>query len=142
MVIILVGALGACGCLGALLLGLGSLKDSAGAYAEAVAIARDHPQVQQELGAPIHPSFPRHATTSTVNGHTRTAFTLPLDGARANGTLHVEADEQEGQWVFQQLYVELEDGRILDLRSGEDATPRTAHPPPEAAPGRGRDIEL
>ncbi|MBU8896141.1 cytochrome c oxidase assembly factor 1 family protein [Corallococcus sp. M34] len=141
MAVILLGALGACGCLGAIFfgLGLGPLKDSAGAYAEAVAIARDNPLVQQELGAPIHPSFPRHASTSTLNGHTRTAFTLPLDGARANGTLHVKADEQAGQWVFLQLYVELEDGRILDLRPDQDATPDTE---PAPLPGRGRDIEL
>jgi hypothetical protein len=164
------GLVASCGCLGALFLGWGlsTLGDNMGAYTEAVAIATGDDEVQAVLGPPVKGGMPRQTSMQTRNGRTHARFTIPLDGTKADGVLHVEATENDSVWSYTTLEVELADGRRIDLRdvapgpmpgereepdepSQEDEAlpppppPGAPPPPPEGPPGSGpggSDINL
>ncbi|MFP2925302.1 cytochrome c oxidase assembly factor Coa1 family protein [Pyxidicoccus sp. 3LG] len=165
------GILASCGCLGAILVGAGlSSLTKVGAYTEAVAIATSDEEVRARLGPPIDSSWPRQSSVNSANGRTEARYSIPLDGAKTDGTLHVEAEQDGGgEWRYSTLEVELEDGTRIDLRDranpslqdgpdsepeepeaepGEDFPPPTPKPPtpPELplgddAPGRGEGEE-
>ncbi|MCP3164642.1 cytochrome c oxidase assembly factor Coa1 family protein [Myxococcus qinghaiensis] len=156
------GVLASCGCLGFALVGFGysSLKNM-DAFTEAVAIARSDAEVRSALGTPIDNGLPKQTSVQTVNGVTHARLAIPLDGPQADGLLHVDATKQgEGEWEYDTLAVELEDGSRIDLRDdaprerpnafpedeGADEAPL---PPPteppgreEDAPARGRDSDI
>lgn len=156
------GLLASCGCLGFFLVGWGVSKvgNNMGAYAEAVTIATTDDEVEAALGTPIQGSLPRQTSMSTHNGRTQARFTIPLDGPKADGVLHVDAVEEGSGWSYNTLAVELEDGRRIDLRDvapgpipkdleepdlpqGEDPAPPPPPPAPPApqedGPGSGKD---
>ncbi|QSQ23617.1 hypothetical protein JY651_01115 [Pyxidicoccus parkwayensis] len=126
------GALASCGCLG---IGIAwfaySSVSKMGAYTEAVSLATSDEQVRHELGTPIDPGLPRHSSVNSVNGRTEARFDIPLDGPQADGTLHVDAEQPESgaEWHYRTLSVELQDGRVIDLR--EDAEPGDEQEPDE-----------
>ncbi|WP_163998129.1 cytochrome c oxidase assembly factor Coa1 family protein [Pyxidicoccus caerfyrddinensis] len=127
------GIVASCGCLGAVLAYAGfSSLSKMGAYTEAVALATGDAEVQRALGAPIDPGLPRQSSVSSNNGRTEARFSIPLDGPKADGTLQVDAEQSEGgaEWHYRKLAVEVEDGRVIDLR---DDAPSAE--PDEAEPG-------
>ncbi len=155
------GLVASCGCLGALFLGWGlkSLGDNMGAYTEAVAIATSDDEVGAVLGQPLQAGMPRQTSVQSRNGRTHARLAIPLDGAKADGVLHVDAVEEGNGWSYNTLAVELEDGRRIDLRdvapgpmpgeapeppSGEDAPPPPPPAPPPApkSPQGDNDINL
>ena len=144
------GTLASCGCLGAaiVVMGLSSLT-KLGAYTEAVAIATSDAEVRRELGTPIDTGWPRQSSVSSNNGRTQARFSIPLDGPQADGTLHVDAEkEDDSEWRYRTLDVELENGTRIDLRDdappGEPLPSPTQPVPPEPPfgaepPGRGEE---
>jgi hypothetical protein len=108
--------LGSCFCFATLALGWGyaSIKDM-NAYTEAVAQAQDDAEVRKALGGSFKAGFPSSTKVKTVNGHTRAALVVPLDGPEADGTLHAVADKNGETWTFRTLYVDMEDGQRIDL---------------------------
>ncbi|NBD11368.1 MULTISPECIES: cytochrome c oxidase assembly factor Coa1 family protein [Corallococcus] len=159
--------LGSCFCFAAIAVGWGytSFKDM-GAYTDAVAQAQEDPHVQQALGGTFKSGFPSDTRVSTSNGHTHAEFTVPLDGPKADGTLHAVADKDGGDWTFRTLYVQLQDGSRIDLLDtgeappavpetphelepddqapdeGEPQAPEAAPPPARKKPGHDNDIDL
>ncbi|RYZ42854.1 MAG: hypothetical protein EOO71_06280 [Myxococcaceae bacterium] len=159
--------MGSCVCFAAIAIGYGytSFRDM-GAYTDALAQAQDDPQVQKALGSPFKPGFPSNTQVSTTNGRTHASFVVPLDGPKADGTLHAVADKDGESWTFRTLYVELADGSRVDLLDAEapdddapgalpeDAAPEEPDddvephapeaplPPPEKKPGHESDIDL
>ncbi|WP_164009599.1 cytochrome c oxidase assembly factor Coa1 family protein [Pyxidicoccus trucidator] len=116
------GLVASCGCLGAILVGVGfSSLSKLGAYTEAVAIATSDAEVRRALGTPIDTGLPKQSSVSSNNGRTDARFTIPLDGPEADALLRVDASQQEdgAEWKYRTLTVELEDGSLIDLR--EDA---------------------
>lgn len=156
------GLVASCGCLGALFLGWGlkSLGDNMGAYTEAVSIATSDDEVRAVLGQPVQGGLPRQTSVQSNNGRTHARLTIPLDGAKADGVLHVDAVEEGNGWSYSTLAVELEDGRRIDLRdvapgpvprdepldlpSDEDAPapPPAPPPPPQGPPGNGQESDI
>lgn len=156
------GMLGSCFCFAAIAVGWGywSFKDM-GAYTEAIAEAQEDPHVQQALGGTFKPGFPSNTQVSSRNGHTHAEFTVPLDGPKADGSLHAVADKDGEEWTFSTLYVQLEDGSRIDLldqgeqpsepqEPQEPPQPEVPHeqepgvpePPAQKKPGHDNDIEL
>lgn len=142
------GLLASCGCLAALLVGAGvSSLTKMGSYVEAVAIATNDAEVRRALGTPIDTGLPRQSSVNTTNGRTHARFTIPLDGPQADGDLHVDAErEDEGEWEYNTLAVELEDGTRIDLRDDarpprgrEEPAPSTPRPPVPPEPPFGAE---
>lgn len=134
------GMLGSCFCLAAVAVGWGyaSFKDM-GAYTDAIAEAQEDPHVQQALGGTFKPGFPSHSQVSSVNGRAHAEFTVPLDGPKADGTLHAVADKDGESWTFHTLYVQLEDGSRIDLLDTGEAPPEEPEVPHELEPGERPD---
>ncbi|MFP2909122.1 cytochrome c oxidase assembly factor Coa1 family protein [Pyxidicoccus sp. 3LFB2] len=130
------GLLASCGCLGAILLGVGfSSLSKMGAYTEAVALAQSDEEVRRALGTPIDTGLPRQSTVNSNNGRTDVRFTIPLDGPEADGLLRVDASKPEdgAEWRYRTLAVELEDGSVIDLRDDAPA-PMPDEPEEDLAP--------
>ncbi|RKH04168.1 hypothetical protein D7Y13_31930 [Corallococcus praedator] len=135
------GLMGSCLCFVAIAIGYGytSFRDM-GAYTDALAQAQDDPQVQKALGSPFKPGFPSNTQVSTTNGRTHASFVVPLDGPKADGTLHAVADKDGESWTFRTLYVELAGGGRVDLLDTEapddarDALPEDLDPHEPEAP--------
>ncbi|MCP3144286.1 cytochrome c oxidase assembly factor Coa1 family protein [Pyxidicoccus xibeiensis] len=130
------GVLASCGCLGAMLVGTSLTSILQGPpRTEAEAIATSDEEVRARLGPPIDVDWPRESFVHKNNGRTRAKYSIPLDGAKADGTLHVEAEQDDGgPWRYSTLEVELEDGTRIDLRDVANPAPRDApaedFPPP------------
>ncbi|NOK14727.1 cytochrome c oxidase assembly factor Coa1 family protein [Corallococcus exercitus] len=151
------GMLGSCFCFAAIAVGWGysSFKDM-GAYTDAITEAQEDPHVQQALGGTFKAGFPSNTQVSSANGHTHAEFVVPLDGPKADGTLHAVADKNGEAWTFSTLYVQVQDGQRIDLLdTGETLPPEEAvphelepeepqppEPPAQKKPGHDTDIEL
>jgi hypothetical protein len=74
---------------------------------------------------------------SSNNGRTEARFSIPLDGPKADGTLQVDAEQSEGgaEWHYRKLAVEVEDGRVIDLRDDAPSAEPDEAEPDEAEPG-------
>ena len=133
--------LGCCG-VGALATGLGLLegvvKPGLSVYTPAVKAATGDARVQELLGAPVTAKPPRNSQLHSSNGESRAQLEVPLQGARAQGTLHVEARRQGETWTYDTLEVETEDGQTVDLREGVQ---QPGAPPPPAPPEPPRPPE-
>ncbi len=110
------GMLATCGCLAAVIVGVvfGAINNT-GDYTEAVAIATSDSEVQATLGTPIDTSFPQGSVNSS-NGRSTANLTIPLDGAKADGVLRVEAVDNGGGWRYSVLQVEVPGRQPIDLR--------------------------
>lgn len=135
------GTVASCGCLGAIIVAVGlSSLTKVGAYTEAVALATSDAEVRRELGTPIDTGWPRQSSVSTSNGRTEARFSIPLDGPRADGTLHVDSEEERGERRYRSLYVELEDGTRIDLRDDAPSPPPRGLEEPDAPSEEDRDV--
>lgn len=141
------GCLGllSCGCLGAVILGLGALGGgvaalaSGGPMGEAIHTAERDPEVQRVLGTPIHAGWNRHVNITTHNGQGHAQLQIPLDGPKADGVLDAEADKEGDKWNFSRLVVEVPGQHDIDLlsSSGGSAPPSEKDengPPPPRPP--------
>jgi hypothetical protein len=157
------GLLLSCGCLGAVIVGAvtQSLRGS-GAVVEAVALAKQSPEVRQALGEPIEQGLMVQGSIHSSGDQGSADITIPLDGPKADGTLRVEAYKDGNAWRFTVLQVEVPGQPPIDLIEEkptpppntvpfpdlpeveplpEDEEPRRA-PDEPAEPERQEDIEL
>jgi hypothetical protein len=91
---------------------------SSGAYKEAMARARSHPDVRRELGEPIQPGWWVSGSLA-VNGPSGEAkFATPLVGSAGRGMLFVQARKISDRWRFDMMEVAVEGSseriRLLD----------------------------
>jgi hypothetical protein len=130
------GILLSCGCLGALIFGLTwQTLRSTGVFVEAVAQAKQSPEVRQALGEPIEAGMMLQGSIETHNGDRGSAnFSVPLKGSKAEGTLFVEAYKNGEKWQFTTLAVEVPGRPTIDLLGGAPAPPADTVPFPDTLP--------
>ncbi|GAB3339418.1 cytochrome c oxidase assembly factor Coa1 family protein [Marilutibacter aestuarii] len=97
----------------------GLLANSA-PYQHAIERARDSTAVVAALGEPIEAGFMTQGHLRTADDEGEADLRIPLDGPRANASLHVEATREKGRWTYQTLDVVLADGSTIDLREPDD----------------------
>ncbi|HEX8441165.1 cytochrome c oxidase assembly factor Coa1 family protein [Archangium sp.] len=129
------GLLLSCGCLGAVFFGVitQSLRGS-GAVVEAVALARQSPEVRQALGEPIEQGLWVQGRIHSGGDQESADVTLPLKGPKAEGTLRMEAYKNGDAWTFTTLQVEVPGQPPIHLLGDAPA------PPPHTLPFP-KDIE-
>ena len=126
------GLLLSCGCLGALFFGLTyqALRGT-GVFVEAVALAKQSPEVKQALGEPIEAGMMLQGSIQSNNDQGSASFSVPLEGPKAAGTLLVEAYKDGEQWKFTTLQVELPGQDSINLLGGPPEPPANTVPFPE-----------
>ncbi len=129
------GLLLSCGCLGAVFIGAitQSLRGS-GAVVEAVALAKQSPEVRQALGEPIEAGLMVQGSIQSSGGQGSADVTIPLDGPKADGTLRVEAYKDGETWKFTTLQVEVPGQPPIDLLGARPAPPANTVPFPDTSP--------
>lgn len=106
---------------------------------EAVALLKKHPIAGKKIGAPVeigwdvrgelHPS----GDVNDVPVPARIDVSVPVRGPRGSGVLYVEGREQGDRWVFDRLWIRLDQGRErVDIVSGPAPT--------RGAPGAGEGM--
>lgn len=131
-----VGCLGlllSCGCLGAVLFGAAfqSFNSFGGAsvVVDAVAQAKQSPEVRQALGQNIQTSLKISGSLQSSDDRGSADLSIPLDGDKADGTLYLEAYKDGEQWKYTRLEVEVPGRPPINLLGGD-----AAEPPPDTVP--------
>lgn len=131
------GLLLTCGCLGPLIFGATmwqSLRGT-GVIVDAVAQAKQSPEVRQVLGEPIESGMFPQGSVNIRNQQGFADLAIPLNGPKASGTLYVEAHKSEDAWTFTTLKVEVPDHPVINLLGGEpEPAPDTVPFDPGALP--------
>jgi len=115
----------------------GSIKQS-GVYTQALAQARENPQVTDKTGQPLTPGWFVSGSIN-VNGDSGDAnISFPVSGPRGKGTVYAVAKKSVGQWQFDTLEfgADGQTGRIDLLQpqaTAQTAAPAAAQPDPSAA---------
>ncbi len=78
---------------------------------ENVVFIQDSEVVQDSLGTPIETGAPQ-TSSSTENGVASIELRIPASGPKANGTVVLKGKYEEGVWVREDLYLEIEGERI------------------------------
>jgi len=104
-----------CGCLGVILLlvfgvgaaffGFQSFMKNATPYEYAVEQATNNAEVIEFLGKPVETNGMMNGNVSIQNESGNANFTVPLKGTNGTGTLVVNAERFDGEWVYEDLYV-------------------------------------
>jgi hypothetical protein len=131
------GILLSCGCLSAVIFGVtySALKGSS-VYVDAVATAKQSPEVREALGEPVEAGFTMQGSVNVGDEGGRANFSVPLQGSKKEGSLKVEAFKQGGDWQFTTLRVEVAGQDSIDLlANARPAIPPEAVPTPEELPG-------
>ncbi|MEL1266290.1 cytochrome c oxidase assembly factor Coa1 family protein [Pseudoxanthomonas putridarboris] len=103
-------------------------------YRHALALAQDDPAVVAALGEPIQAGWFVQGNFSSNGSGGHAELAIPLDGAKADGTLHVVAKKSAGAWRYETVAVNVEGGGRIVLETG--GAPPAVEPPCTA---RGRD---
>jgi hypothetical protein len=86
------------------------------AYTGAVARAVADSAVAARLGAPITTGYFTTGSISLNNNDGVAEISIPLHGAREDGTLLVEANKKQGVWTYARLEVQTaSDGKSINL---------------------------
>lgn len=108
-----------CGCLGVILLlvfgvgaaffGISNLLENSSPYNYAVEQAQNNSQVIELLGEPIETDGMMDGNISFNDDGGHAEFTVPLKGSNGKATLIVVAERFDGEWVYEDLYVEIKE---------------------------------
>ena len=90
---------------GATYFGVTKVIEGSPAFTEAFARASDHPEVQATLGTPLSPGFGLSGEVKENGSGGNANFSVPLEGPKGKGSLHVEARRVDGRWVFSVIEV-------------------------------------
>lgn len=112
-------AVPSCGCLGFILLlifGVGSiffgvtkLFENSTPYNYAVKAAQNNPKLIDILGEPIETDGIMNGNISIQNKGGNANFTVPIKGEKGLATIVVVAERFDGEWVYEDLYVEIKE---------------------------------
>lgn len=106
---------------GILALVFGALKSS-GPYQQAMARAQADPAVGAALGTPIQAGWLVQGNFSSNGPDGEANLAIPLDGAKADGTLFVVAKKHAGEWRYETLAVNVDGGERIVLEGGTCST--------------------
>ena len=83
---------------------------------EAVTRANQHPQTEALLGRPISAGWlSRGYVWSDETGWSEGKMWIPITGGKAAGMLYARGGQADSPWVFSELRLIRDDGRVLDL---------------------------
>jgi len=83
---------------------------------EAITRANEHLETETLFGRPINAGWlSRGYVWSDETGWSEGKIWIPVNGVKANGTLHVRGGQADGPWVFSELRLVRDDGRTIDL---------------------------
>jgi len=121
------------GCLVAILLVAGfvaailffvfSLMKSNDAYQHALEAARRNPEVVAALGEPIKDGMFVTGHTEESGGAGNAQLSASISGPKASAKLYVEARKIAGQWHYDAMIVQLENGKQVDLQQAQALPP-------------------
>lgn len=110
-----------CGCVGIILFvvfgvgaaffGLKNFVSNSTPYEYAVEQATNNPEVIGFLGEPVETDGMMSGNISIQNKSGSANFTVPLKGIKGTGTLVVVAERFDGEWVYEDLYVIVDDSQ-------------------------------
>ncbi len=103
----------------------GALRSS-DPYRQAVERAKADPAVVAALGEPIATGWFVQGNISVNGGSGDADLSIPLDGARADGTLYVVAEKHAGEWRYKMLAVKVEGGERIVLETSPAPAPADA----------------
>ena len=83
---------------------------------EAITRANEHPETEALLGRPVNAGWlSRGYVWSDETGWSEGKIWIPVDGVKSTGTLYARGGQADSPWVFSELRLISEDGRVLDL---------------------------
>lgn len=92
----------------------GAIKSST-PYQHAITRAQADPAVVAALGEPIQAGWFVQGNIGTSGSGGEADLAIPLDGARADGTLYVVAEKHAGEWRYGTLAVNVDGGERIVL---------------------------
>ncbi|MDP2273365.1 MAG: cytochrome c oxidase assembly factor Coa1 family protein [Archangium sp.] len=87
---------------------------NSGAYAGAIREVNANPEVADTLGAPVKPGFGMSGSVKENNASGSADFTVPLTGSKGEGSMHVVARRENGQWSYSTITVTA-GGKTIDV---------------------------
>lgn len=124
----------------AIVFGVMAMVKSSGAYAEAIAAARESAQVREALGEPIEEGWFVTGNVQSSGPSGEASLAIPLSGPQGSGTLYVEGRKRADRWRYTVLEFEVKNSgqRIVLLRDGPPVPPSEIEPgAPAAQPAPG-----
>jgi hypothetical protein len=101
----------------------GAIKSS-DPYQHAVQVATHDPRVLARLGTPIKEGWIPAGSINVSGGSGQADLSISVEGSRAKGTIYVVARKTEGEWVYQNLALRVEDSEErIDLLRPSGSTP-------------------
>lgn len=94
--------------IGSIFLLVTSFITSSAPYRMAVEQVKQNSVVIESLGEPISTGWFVQGNLETSKDNGLACLAIPVSGSKAKGTIHVDAQQQEGQWNFRQLVVAVE----------------------------------
>lgn len=85
-------------------------------FRHAVQVASHDPRSLSMLGGPVKPGWLVSGNISVQNDSGQADLSIPVQGSTHKGTIHVVAKKSQGEWTYDSLVLEVEDGpQHLDL---------------------------
>ena len=93
-----------------------SFMKSSGAYVEAVAQAKAHPDVQAALGTPIEEGWFVTGNVSIDGTSGDADLAIPISGPKGKAMIYVLAEKGGSEWAFSTLEVKIKStGETIEL---------------------------
>jgi hypothetical protein len=103
---------------------------SSGAYAQAIAEVNTDPQVEAELGVPVKGGFGISGNLNEKNGIGEADFSVPIEGKKGKGELHVVGTGKDNVWTFTTIEVTAK-GKTIDVLKNAQPEDKPDVPPEE-----------
>lgn len=89
-----------------------------GVHDQALERAVQNAEVVNRLGEPLEAGWLMNGNVSLDNGGGTADYSIPVHGPLGDGRLIIEARRSDGEWIFEELFVEVDGERIDILGSG------------------------
>ncbi|AOW20923.1 cytochrome c oxidase assembly factor Coa1 family protein [Urechidicola croceus] len=91
--------------IGAAIFGISKVLTNSEPYEYAIEQANKNQHLIDQIGEPIESNGMMNGNISLKNKQGNANFTIPIKGSKGKGTLHVIAEKFDGDWVYEDLYV-------------------------------------
>lgn len=98
-----------------LIFGIAAASKSSEPYQEGLLAAQQDQRVITALGEPLKDGFMPSGSIEISGERGQAQLSVPLQGSRGRGKLHIEAVLYAGQWQYTTLLVSPENGEPIDL---------------------------
>lgn len=114
-------------CAGAIFLAVYGVIQGSEPYREALARAREHPEVVAALGEPLEAGLFVSGSINIRGSDGEADFSINVSGPEGEGTLHVEARKEAGAWSYEEMVLVVDaTGERIDLLESPRLTLRGA----------------